>query len=145
MLKVAFDIGGVLSKDSRWRCLALAIQCSYYGDNEVYVITDIHDKDEVLRMLENNMLDFIPPERVFCSDYAQYGEACKAVLLKELGIDIFFDDFVGYLQWDSQLGPAPLRCLIMPDMFRSYWHDKWKVVGEELPSFGRRIAPNKLI
>ena len=51
---------------------------------------------------------------------------CKAVLLSELKIDIFFDDFIGYLAWDSSLGPAPIRLLVMPDPYKPYWADSWK-------------------
>lgn len=141
MLKVGFDVGGILSKDNRWRELAIIITYSY-TETEVYVITDMHDKYKVLQVLSDNDLDFIPPERVFCADYARWGEACKAVLLKELQIDIFFDDFVGYLQWDSKLGPAPLRCLVMPDWNKPYYHDKWRNAGEA--DFGRRVAPKNL-
>lgn len=127
---MAFDIGGVLSKDVRWKKLIEAI-----GDNvEVFIITDMHDKEEVMRTLVDNGVD-ICPSRVYCADYASYGEMCKAVLLKQLKIDFLFDDFVGYVQWDSSLGAAPIRCLVMPDARRPYWHENWKCKGGD---FGRR-------
>jgi hypothetical protein len=136
-MKIAFDIGGVISKfPEQFRVLGLL--CSASTPCQVYVITDMHDKEEVLKMLANNHFDFIPPENVYCADYKNHGEFCKAILLKQLGIDIFIDDFVGYVQWDSSLGPAPIRLLVAPDGFKPYWHDEWKVEGEY--DFGRRVT-----
>lgn len=137
-MKIAFDIGGVLSKDKRWREL---LEILYIDTNiEIYIITDMHDRDEALAMLDNNNI-VLKKNNVYCADYQKYGEACKSILLRDLGIDIFFDDFVGYLQWDSQLGPAPIRCLVMPDWNRPYWSEDWICSGED---FGRRVAPQNL-
>ena len=102
---------------------------------ELYIITDMHNKDEIMKLLKDNNVE-VPPERVFSADYDKHGEMCKAVLLKELGIDMFFDDFVGYaMAWDSSFGPAPIRLLLCPDPYKPYWSDSWKCEGED---FGRR-------
>lgn len=96
----------------------------------------MHNKEEVLKQLDENGFGLIRKENVYCADYDKHGELCKAVLLRDLKIDMFFDDFVGYTMWPSEFGPAPIRCLIMPDGFRPYWHEGWKCNGGE---FGRRV------
>lgn len=142
MLKICFDIGGVLSKyPDRLRELCKTLSQS--SQIELYVITDMHDHREVVELLQNNGFTMIPPEHVYTSDYATYGEACKAKLLKELKIDIFLDDFAGYLCWDSQLGEAPIRLMVCPDMFQPYWHDSWKVPDNY--DFGRRRSPPSIL
>jgi hypothetical protein len=131
-MKIALDIGGVISKyPDKFRWFMLSIACNW----DVYVITDMHDKAEVMQTLKENNIE-VPEHRVFCADYVRYGEFCKAVLLKELGIDIFIDDFQGYLSWDSSFGPAPIRLLMMPDVYKPYWAESWKVKTE--CDFGRR-------
>jgi hypothetical protein len=131
MLKIGFDIGGVLSKyPSIFKEFIACLK-----DAELYVITDMHGKEEVLEILRLNGIQ-IPEDHVYCADYTTYGEMCKAVLIKELGIHIFFDDFVGYLNWDSSLGPAPVRLLTMPDPWKPYWCDEWKTTKNQ--DFGRR-------
>jgi hypothetical protein len=131
-MRIAFDIGGVLSKYPEiFRPFALAMKGS--PDVELFVITDMHIRADVLETLKMNDFGFIPEENVHCADYETHGEGCKAVLLKELAIDIFFDDFIGYT-----VEPAcPVRCLVMPDATRPYWSDDWKVAGDK-PDFGRR-------
>ena len=139
-MRVAFDIGGVLSKyPDLFRNLLKVLGES--DQVEIFIITDMHDHAQVVETLSANEF-LISPENVLCSDYEKYGEACKAVLLKEHGIDLFVDDFVGYTQWDSQLGPAPVRLLVMPDQFRPYWHETW--VTKDKSDFGRRVAPPQL-
>lgn len=134
-MRFAFDIGGVISKyPEQFRHLAVTLAAE---GNDVFVITDMHNKAEVVEMLADNGFGFIDEVHVFCADYQKHGEFCKAILLRDLKIDFFFDDFVGYVQWDSSFGPAPVRMLIAPDGFRPYWHDGWKV--KDGHDFGRRV------
>lgn len=137
-LRIAFDIGGVLSKyPAHFRTLCYNLQ----GKVDQFVLTDMHDKADVCAMLrKNGFYEFIfPDENIYTADYATHGEMCKAVLLKELKIDIFIDDFIGYTQWDSQLGDAPIRLLVQPDAFKPYWDEQWKCTGG---NFGRRKFTN---
>ena len=131
-MKLACDIGGCISKypeQFRWFMISLGVNW------EIFVITDMHDKNEVIQMLKDNNFD-IPENHVYCADYAKYGDFCKAKLLQELKIDMFIDDFLGYVTWDSQFGPAPIRLLLMPDAKTPYWHDSWKT--KDKSDFGRR-------
>lgn len=137
-MNIAFDIGGVLSKYKSLRMLVASINHSIHASNEewnkVFIITDMHPKEDVIKTLNNNKV-WVNPERVYCADYEKYGEAAKGILLRDLKIDIFFDDFIGYLWWDTSWGKAPVRCLIMPDATLPYWSEDWKCEGGD---FGRR-------
>ena len=137
-MKIAFDIGGVISKypeKFRWLMISLGVNM------ELFVITDMHDKAEVIKLLKLNNIE-VSEDHVYCADYKTHGEMCKAVLLAELGIDILIDDFIGYTVWDSSLGPAPIRLLVMPDPLQPYWADSWKLSEDpntkDEADFGRR-------
>lgn len=138
-MRVCFDLGGVCSKyPKEFREI---INCFISGKSEVFVITDMHDKSEVVKMLKDNGFVDIPEKNIYCADYKTHGEFCKAILLRDLKIDLFFDDFIGYCEWDSTFGPAPIRCLVMPDGFKPYWAKEWKVDCES--DFGRRVFKGK--
>lgn len=131
-LRIAFDIGGVISKyPDLCRQLIWALDPD---SAEIHVITDMHDREQVLAMLERNGLGWLEQKRVHCADYDKHGEGCKAVLCRELEIDIILDDFVGYVAVPG----APIRCLVMPDATRPYYADSWRTIGNE-GSFGRRV------
>jgi len=133
MIKFGLDIGGVISKHPEF--FRTFMECCPNSKIEFFIITDMHDKTEVMKMLNDNNIP-INEDHVYCADYAKYGEMCKAILLKELGIDVFVDDFIGYADaWDSSLGPSPVRLLLMPDPYKPYWSDNWKCDGAD---FGRR-------
>lgn len=152
-MKIGFDIGGVISKyPEQLRELISSLTRGKYDGRDysrVYVITDMHPKEKALGVLLNNFFiemedtdydliyrpGIIDPNNVYCADYEKYGNMAKAVLIKELGIDIFIDDFDGYLQWDSSLGPQPILLKVQPDNFRPYWSDNWKCHEGD---FGRR-------
>jgi hypothetical protein len=132
-VKIAFDVGGVLSKyPELYREL---VEGLVLAGIEVFVITDMHEKDKVVELLRMN--DFIGPrgfvpKNVYCANYDEHGEGCKAVLLDELQIDMFYDDFIGY----AVVSGCPIRCLVMPDADKPYYADSWKM--PDGPTFGRR-------
>ena len=133
ILKIAFDIGGVISKyPQQMREVIWSLKtCGH----ETHVITDMHDKEDVLKQLKDNEFEHYF-DFVHCADYATHGELCKAVLLRDIKIDMFYDDFVGYTMWPPHFGPAPIRMLVMPDGYRPYWHPDWRCSGGD---FGRRV------
>lgn len=136
-VRVAFDIGGVLSKyPDILREMARALML---GGASIFVITDMLDRSAVLEMLVRNGFEFVPVENVYTADYDTHGEGCKAVLLESLRIDVFLDDFIGY----AAVGGAPVRCLVMPDASLPYYAEAWQTVGDE-GSFGRRVYPRKV-
>ena len=135
MIKIAFDIGGVLSKYSDiFSKLVAKLQSADGGNSasvDVYVISDMHDVAMMHSMLQKNGFN-IPMNRIFSADYDSYGEYCKTKLCEELKIDILIDDFVGYLAEGDFI-----RLLVMPNVRKPYYDDTWKIDGDEA-SFGRR-------
>lgn len=131
MIKVAFDIGGVLSKRPEvFVPLLKALEGS--EEVEVYVVSDMHPKEKILDMLARNDIK-VDPYRVISADYEKHGELCKTVVCQELRIDLLIDDFPGYVAVGDHV-----RLLMMPDPTRDYYADEWKTDGSE-GNFGRRL------
>lgn len=131
VIKIGFDIGGVLSK---YPDILLPIVRALVAspDIEVHVLSDM-SREKIVDMLVRNALP-VRPEHVHACDYAEYGERCKAVEANDIGLDVLVDDFMGYL---AMAGAPPLRLLSMPDPDRDYFHETWKTDGSE-GNFGRR-------
>lgn len=134
-VRVAFDIGGVLSKyPGIWRPIFHVLARAPGID--VYVISDMKPHAKTMAFCHDNGF-MVPAEQIRCADYETYGELCKAVLCRELGIDVLIDDHMGYLVTADQ----PLvRLLVMPDPLLPYYHNDWKTDGSE-GNFGRRNPP----
>lgn len=141
-MKIAFDLGGVLSKYPQLIILLQVLRdANFYrqdysgasGAVEVFVLSDMHPREKIIDQLRANGLGWVPADHVISADYQAHGEACKAVACKELGIDILVDDFIGYVAVEG----APVRLLVMPDATKPYYHDDWKTDGTE-GDFGRR-------
>jgi hypothetical protein len=136
-LRIAFDVGGVISKyPGPLRALLLALHSTRLPGVEVHVVSDMHPREKVLDMLARNAID-VRPERVHSADYKGHGEACKAVLCRELGIDVLVDDHAAYV---CTPGAPPVRLLVMPDPWLPYYADDWQTDGSE-GDFGRRSPP----
>ncbi len=133
-MRIAFDVGGVLSKYPA--VFKPFMDALLTGGVEVYIISDMHPKAKILDMLQRNGID-LGAASVHSADYKTHGEACKAVLCRELGIDVLVDDFIGYV---AEIDAPPVRLLVMPDSSRPYYDDEWKTDGSE-GDFGRRTPP----
>lgn len=134
--RVAFDIGGVLTKYPD--VLRPLVQALLDGGAEVHVVTDMKGHEKVVDLLWDNGFK-IPRDNVHCADFERYGEACKAKLLQQLEIDVFMDDFPAYL-----VEGCPVRLLVQPDLKRPYYHDTWKTDGAE-GDFGRRSRVRRFV
>jgi hypothetical protein len=134
-MRIAFDVGGVLSKYAQIRTLFNAL--SQTPGVEVFVVSDMHPKEMITKMLSMNDLNF-KEENVISADYKQHGEQCKKVVCEELGLDILIDDFIGYVAQGKHV-----RFLVMPDPDEDYYSDDWKTDGSE-GNFGRRKKQLKL-
>ena len=134
-MRIAFDIGGVISKFPIE--FADMMAAMWEAQHVIHILTDMRDRYEVERTLKDNgVTRFIrSPQHILIADYATHGEAAKAVVLRDKKIDIFVDDFAGYLVWPWP-EPAPLRLMVMPDPRRPYWHPGWACRGGD---FGRRV------
>jgi hypothetical protein len=134
MLRVAFDIGGCLSKHPE---LQMLLQCLLDAAGvEVHVISDIKPHEKAVAFCHDNALS-VPKERIHCANYDTHGERCKEFLCDQLGIDILIDDHMAYL-W--AIGHPPVRLFVMPDPTRDYYDPDWKTDGSE-GNFGRRRNP----
>jgi hypothetical protein len=132
-VKLAIDIGGVLSKyPYAIKSLIVAVSRSGRGDS-VYILTDMK-RDDAIKLLEVNSIvpRLVPPEHVLCADYDRHGDAAKAVLMREHQVDVLIDDHMGYLVW-PWASIAPLRLAVMPDPRRPYNCNSWITEGD----FGR--------
>lgn len=130
-MKIAIDIGGAISKYPEiFREMISAFRAA---GAETFILTDQHPREAVLATLAANGFEF-DAAHVLCAEYDRFADACKAVLLREHGIDIFVDDQPGYLAWPWAT-PAPLRLRVEPDQRRPYWAPEWKCDGGD---FGRR-------
>lgn len=132
MLRISFDIGGVLSKYPH--VFKPMIACLTAGGAEVYIITDMHNRAHILEMLQCNKLlgaGMVDPARVLSADYTKHGERCKAKLIEEHQIDLHIDDFPGYC------AAGGLQLMVWPNPDEPYYHDDWETDGSE-GDFGRR-------
>lgn len=137
-MKIAFDVGGVLSKyPDVFRPLIEVLHFAG-GGVEVYFISDMHPVVKIVDVLRLNTIPCLI-HRVHSADYTTHGEECKAVLCEQLGIDILIDDFPGYL---ATVGKPLVRLLVMPDPTRDYYAQEWQTDGSE-GNFGRRRCPMK--
>jgi len=135
MIKIGIDIGGVISKyPDVFRSLINKFQTEPAGC-KVYIISDMHDVDAMYRMLRANDIS-VDKSQIFSADYATYGEYCKTKLCQDLGVDILFDDFIGYVAEGDFV-----RLLVMPNAKLPYYSDSWKTDGSE-GDFGRRAKPS---
>lgn len=126
-MKIAFDIGGVLSKYGAIRDLYCTLMQTGV---QTFVISDMHPVGKIVAMMKLNHLPFA--DNVYSADYSAHGENCKKVLCEQLGIDILIDDFIGYVAQGKHV-----RLLVMPDPNEPYYSDDWKTDGSE-GDFGRR-------
>ena len=129
MLKIAFDVGGVLSKYPQ--IFGPLVQILEAGGATVFVVSDMHPAEKILDMLGRNGIS-VPPERVISADYESYQELCKTKVCESLGIDILVDDFIGYVAAGKHI-----RLLVMPNPEEPYYYDDWRTDGSE-GDFGRR-------
>lgn len=127
-MKIALDIGGVISKYPTAFKMLIALPAV-----EVHIISDIHPVEKIISMLALNDI-FMSPGRVHSADYITHGENCKAVLCAQLGITFMVDDFMAYV---ADPVPGTVRLLVMPDTSLPYYAGEWKTDGTE-GDFGRR-------
>ena len=100
-MKIAFDIGGVLSKfPFEFCCL---IDSLAHAGHEIHIISDMHPVEKIVDTIEANGFEkLINREHIHSADYKTHGEACKAVLCRDLGIQMLVDDF-----GDTSCGRGP--------------------------------------
>jgi hypothetical protein len=96
-MRISFDIGGVISrypKQMKMLIWALLQSCI-----DVYVVTDM-PWPTARELLNSNGFDCIDDDHLKSADWNTHGDRCKAMLLKQLAIDIHFDDYPAYCVTD---------------------------------------------
>jgi hypothetical protein len=117
MMRVAFDIGGLISRyPDEMKTLMHALTA---GGVEVHIMTDMNSKDAWNAVLENG-LDFIPANRVHSCDWSQYGDLCKTKMMEKIGIHVLVDDRPDYCASGDFIG-----LVLSPRPEKGYYHKTW--------------------
>jgi hypothetical protein len=130
-LRISFDIGGVLSKYPR--VFGAMVEALQAGGADVFVLTDMLDRQHSLDMLRKNAIN-VPDDHVVNCDYARLGERCKQREIDRLKIDLHIDDFTGY---SDAAACSCVSLFVWPDPSLPYWADDWKT-DPTVGDFGRR-------
>lgn len=136
MIKIGFDLGGILSKYPDIFRPIISALTNTQEDISVCCVSDMHPKEKIEEWLRLNSFPFTK-DMVYSADYKTHGELCKSVVCEEQKIDILIDDHMGYL---CTQGKPLVRLFMMPDPTLPYYDDSWKTDGSE-GDFGRRRNP----
>ena len=119
MLKIGFDIGGVLSKyPHEMRVLLNALSES--KEIELHCISDMHFSQIKDVLQKNDFLKYFRVRNIHSANYETFGDDCKAHILTEYEIDVMIDDRLEYLLSGCTIGlqTAPRNGL-------PYHHSDW--------------------
>jgi len=130
-MRVAFDIGGVLSKyPAQFKDVM-----SRFASFEVFIISDM-PREKIIKLLRLNKILGVDGVNIYSADYNTHGDGCKVELLDQLKIDLFFDDHIGYIATSVPGAYPTIRCLVWPNAGLPYRADDW-IVPDDEPEFGR--------
>jgi hypothetical protein len=122
-LKVAFDIGGVVSRyPTHMRELMYALKTA---GQEIFILTDMNKKDAISAIQHNDLrawTDSIPlfdDDHILSADWSAHGDLCKTKLMEEHGIHILIDDRPDYVAFGSFIG------LVLAPRAVPYYHPTW--------------------
>jgi hypothetical protein len=121
-VKIAFDIGGVISRypERMMQMMSALLR----GGVEVYIITDMNQRDALATCEQNSLLAIIGPERVFSADWSAHGDRCKTEVCKKLGIDVLIDDRPDYCAEGDFIG-----LVLSPRPHVPYYASGWSNAG----------------
>lgn len=124
MIRIAFDIGGVLGKHitaQKFLDVCRTAEMLSVGI-EVFVLTDMK-RERAEKLLIDNMYGWVVAQhRLICADYAMHQERCKAVECLRHKIDILIDDHLPYVC----AGDHFLGLLVAPRVDRKYALPGWE-------------------
>lgn len=98
---ISFDIGGVLTRypdivRSLMERLRAVPGCT------IYLLTDMPASMAPQAVADTyGVYEGIHYDAILCGDWNTHGEQCKAVLIREYGIQVHFDDYPAYCVTDS--------------------------------------------
>lgn len=116
-LKIAFDIGGVITKFPE---ICYTLISSLKSHFDIYIVTDIPRETAVKLCEKNGLFKLIPSENLVSADWNQFGDRCKSMVYKDLGIDVAIDDRPDYIYEGVTLG---LYTMPRPDL--PYYDKSW--------------------
>ena len=124
-MKIAFDIGGVITRyPVAMKTMMRALQA---GGVDVHILSDI-PIDILRKLVEINDLNFIPAENVHSADWAADQDMCKSKMCESLGIDMLIDDRPDYCAVGNFIGlvvsPRPATT--------SYYAEGWNNTTAEI-------------
>jgi len=120
-MKIAFDIGGVLTRHTaKMKEIMATLE---RGGAEVHVVTDMPLNKAMDLCIANGITDIIPISRIHSADWDCHQELCKTILCEELGIEALFDDHGPYLHTGNFIG-----FLLTPRPSLPYYSNEWKCV-----------------
>jgi hypothetical protein len=91
-VKVAFDIGGLVSRHPALMCDMMRALAA--GGVDVYVLTDMNPRDAYTACRDNAVP--VRPDRILSANWAEHGDLCKTKLVELHGIDVLVDDRPDY-------------------------------------------------
>lgn len=118
-MRIAFDIGGVISRYPKQ--MKEMIKSFIQSGHDVYIITDMNPTD-ALSACENNdiLLTGIKQENIISANWSEHGDLCKSVVMKNLSIDVMFDDRPDYIYEG-----VPIGFFLMPRPSMPYYAAEW--------------------
>ena len=117
-MKVAFDIGGVISRYPE--CMRWLIAALIRGGAQVYVLTDMKKEDALAALRENQLIHLFAEDHVLSADWSDHGDLCKSVVCEREGIRVLIDDRPDYLAHGDFIGLA-----LSPRPRVPYYHPTW--------------------
>lgn len=118
-LKIAFDIGGVISRyPEKMKDL---MEILHRGGAEVLIATDMNQADAIACCRENGLMEYVGHKRipktddlehdwsvrqswVVSADWSRHGDLCKSEAMEEYEIDILIDDRPDYVASGDFIG-----------------------------------------
>jgi hypothetical protein len=116
-MKIAFDIGGVISRYPA--PMKLLMQALMDGGVDVHVLTDMCP-DDAHTCLHDNGFEFIPNDNVHSADWTQHGDRCKTEVIHREGFDILIDDRPDYCAEGDFIG-----LVLSPRPQKPYYATEW--------------------
>lgn len=118
-MRIAFDIGGVISKypDQMMEMMKALIA----GGQDVYILTDM-SKETAVPMCRMNGIDFIDDDHILCADWGAYHDRAKTVVCESMGIDVLIDDRPDYAAEGNFIG-----MVLSPRPRKPYYAGSWKL------------------
>jgi hypothetical protein len=114
-VKIAFDIGGVISRYPDQ--MKTIIQALMAGGVDVCIVTDMPPATANI-LLRLNGFDFVPS--VYCGNWTEHGDMCKSLICEREGIDVLFDDRPDYCALGNFIG-----FVLAPRPQIPYYAQKW--------------------